>query len=100
MNFFAEVPPIEERLMASESVGKILNVLATSSANLLPVRSLKALKDKIPGSDEGRLCDWARAMVDQGLITADVKAGGIGLKDIELTDSGWEASGMDKPFWL
>ena len=100
MNFFADIPPIKERLMASESVGHILKILATSETRLIRTPSISHIARKMPGSNEGRLCDWVRAMVDNGLVSADIRNDGAGAKNIMLTDDGWKAAGVDKPLWM
>jgi len=101
MTFFVDIKPIQERALEGECSIAILKAIAHEHNRLRGISNFYQLSLLMDAEFlEAEIRRAARILEFSGFISSHVEAGTGDLKNIELTDTGWAASGIGKPFWM
>jgi len=101
MTFYADIKPIETRAAECNCCTAVLKAIAQEYSSLRRIHNVYRLgrlmqKEFI----EAEVRRAALLLVNTGLISSNLEPGTGDLKNLELTETGWAASGADKPFWM
>lgn len=101
MTFFSDIKPLESRALEGECSTAVLKTIAHERSRLRGVSNIYKLSLLLdPEFIEPEVRRAARILEFAGFISSHVEAGTGDLKNLELTEAGWFASGIDKPFWM
>lgn len=101
MTFYADIKPLEVRALEGECPTAVMKVIARERGRLRGIPNIYKLSLRL--RDAFIEQDVRRTTLHlefAGFISSNVETGTGELKNLNLTDAGWEASGAKKPFWM
>ena len=101
MTAWVDIPPLEQRAAACRVCCRILDVLASEATRLRSVKNMYRL-ERLAGPEytSGEIRQAAYMLHNANLIAATTEGEKGKMKKPVLTDSGWDASTIARPFWM
>ena len=101
MTAWVDIPPLEQRAADCRVCCRILDVLASEATRLRSVKNMYKLS-KLAGSEYSatEVRRAARMLHNANMIAAMVDSTKGKMKNPVLTDAGWDASTIARPFWM
>lgn len=99
MAFFADLPPVEARVLEDPFATKVLEAVGDMTERLQKVSSMDQINRRM-GANNRSLEATTHLLFNAGLLDAKPAAQGKSYTDFTLTAAGWKAINRDQPFWL
>ncbi len=100
MNVLAKVESLDARALGGTYSIEILEVVSRRTKSLFDTPSLHKIVRQLVNKSDGNPEDQIISLVNAGFLKADFSVDSRGVKNIELTDAGWDAIGQQKPLWI
>ena len=101
MTAWVEIPPLEQRAADCLICCRILDVLAGEATRLRSVKNMYRLEQLAgPEYSSGEIRQAASMLHNANLIAATTEGEKGRMKKPTLTDAGWDASTVARPFWM
>lgn len=100
MKFFANIEPLDDRALDGLHSIEILEIVGRRTKALFKVPNMNRLSRVFADRCQSTAEDNVVTLINAGYLKADFQIESRGVKNIELTDAGWDAIGQQKPFWI
>jgi len=99
MSFFAEIPPLEARVLQDPLARDVLEAVGDMIERLQKVSSMDQINRRM-GATSRTLETTTHLLFNAGLLDAKPAGQGKSYTDYTLTAAGWKAIQREQPFWI